>query len=78
MPKSEMFIKLHIQAEKKFCGYCHFLHSREGYLHPDPDEERYWCDAFAQEVQADKKSRPVRIDDCLKAGAKNNIPERGE
>ena len=60
-----LYIKFPIQAEKKYCWYCHFLHDREGYIHPDPDAERYWCNAFTQEVVADKKDRPLRLSDCL-------------
>lgn len=60
-------IRIPIQAGKRFCWYCHFLHSREGHLDPDPDQERYWCNAFAQQVQADERDKPLRIEACLKA-----------
>ncbi len=33
------------------------MHSREGCLQPIPDQPRYFCDAFAQEVEADKKDK---------------------
>ena len=66
-----MLIKFPIQAEGKHCGWCHFLHSREGCLQPIPDQPRYFCDAFAQEVEADKKDRPLRVDDCLKGEVKD-------
>lgn len=65
-----MIIQIYIQAEKKFCGYCHFLHSREGHLLVDSTQERYWCEAFAQKVQADKRDRPLRVEDCLKGEVK--------
>ena len=64
-------IKVHVQAEKKYCGYCHFLDSREGCLHPDPSKERYWCEAFTQEIESDKQDRPQRIEDCLNSEGKS-------
>ena len=62
-----MVIKFPIQASKKHCWYCHFLDSREGCLHPDPNKERYWCNAFAQQVHADKQDRPERVEACKEA-----------
>lgn len=66
-----MHIKFFIQAEKKHCGYCHFLSNSELSLWNAEKGEhevikRYWCEAFAQAVEADNKDRSLRIEDCLK------------
>ncbi len=58
----EMFIKFYIQADPKSCGYCHFLHN--GVKFADGKPFRF-CDAFAQEIETDKKDRPLRLTDCV-------------
>ncbi len=65
-------IKFPIQAEKKACGFCHFLEISEQSLWNQEKgmheiTKRYWCEAFAQAVETDKKNRPQRIEDCLRA-----------
>ena len=59
-----MIIKFFIQADKKHCGYCHFLHNVNAFI--DGKEFKY-CNAFTQDVGLDKKGRPLRVEDCKEA-----------
>lgn|GEM_PF-2899857 len=58
-------VRVQIQADKKFCGWCHGRRTVCKQIIGD-EGRRDWCDLFALELE-NEKGQPVRHPKCKEA-----------